>query len=150
MTSCSVLTRPSGSEESEPYNTLSAEEGGYVNIRLHTCNNMLSTSYTHCRTPASRSLAESAFICFHSLTFCSWVLACMYFTLWPEDSTFIHIENALEHKVGLLSLFLQTVYCYTVRLLTGLNAGKYCNYYKKHRDARLNFPNSSWLSNNKR
>lgn len=61
VTGCSVLTRPSASGECEPYNTLSAEEGGYVNMWLHTCNNTLSTFYIHGYTPASRSLAESAF-----------------------------------------------------------------------------------------
>ncbi len=61
VTSCSVLTQSSGSEETEQYNTLSAEEGGYVNMWSHTCNNTLSTFYIHCRTPVSHSLTESAF-----------------------------------------------------------------------------------------
>lgn len=53
--------KASGSETTAPYNTLSAEEGGYVNMWLHTCNNTLSSLYTHCHTPVSHRLAESAF-----------------------------------------------------------------------------------------
>lgn len=62
VTGCSVLVRAP-----KVFKAPSAEEGGYVNMWLHTCNNTMSTFYTHRWTPGSSSLAESAFICLHSL-----------------------------------------------------------------------------------
>lgn len=54
--------------------TLSAEEGGYVNMRLHTCNNMTFPFHTHGWTPGSCGVLQSAFICLHSLI---WLSVCL-------------------------------------------------------------------------
>lgn len=69
VTGCSVRVRAP-----KVWKTLSAKEGGYVNMWLHTCNNTVSTFYTHCWTPGSWGISESAFICLHSLI---WLSVCL-------------------------------------------------------------------------
>lgn len=69
VTGCSVRVRAP-----KVWKTLSAKEGGYVNMWLHTCNNTVSTFYTHCWTPGSWGMSESAFICLHSLI---WLSVCL-------------------------------------------------------------------------
>lgn len=69
VTGCSVRVRAP-----KVWKTLSAKEGGYVNMWLHTCNNTVSTFYTHCWAPGSWGISESAFICLHSLI---WLSVCL-------------------------------------------------------------------------
>lgn len=88
-----MFTQTWGSEETEPYNTQSAEEGGYINMWLHTCNNMLPTFYIYilwhtCEPQSGR--VSFLFACI-ALLFVAGLLACMSFTLQPTDSSFEHL-----------------------------------------------------------
>lgn len=62
-----------------------------------TCCPLFIYTVTHLRAAVWPS---QPFICLHSLTFCSCVPVCIYFTLWPKDSTFIHAEEAPERYGG--------------------------------------------------
>lgn len=145
LTGCSVLTRPSVSGECEPYNTLSAEEGGRVNMWSHTCNNTLSTFYIQLHTcePQSGRLSF-LFACTVSLFVAGCPPVCILLCGQKTAHSFTQkrhwsitaVSTTLDDSPCFYRQFIVT----QSRLLTGRNDGKYRNYNKKQRHSYTQFP----------